>query len=120
MTTRNEQGEKTLSLRMQRAADTVQNLGRSVVGVLDIIPPSGAHALRRNKVGQLRVDEITLTEPRHSQESGNAFLSVEGVKQKPEQPIQREELDHQPLITHRDHIPPSHRPSWVEHKPRNY
>ena len=114
MTTQHEQGEKTLSLRMQRAADTVQNIGRSVVTALDILPPSGSHAYRRGKVGQLRVDEIRLTEPRHSQDSGNAFLSVEGIQQPPEQPIQPKELQHQPLFTHKEYIIPSHRPTWAE------
>lgn len=113
MTTKHEQGERTLSLRIQRAADTVQNLGRSVVKVLDIVPPSGAHALRRGKVGQIRVNEIKITKPRHSQNTEDAFLSVEGVKQPPE-PLQPEELAYQPLLTHKDHITPRHQPEWTK------
>lgn len=114
MTTRHEQGEQTLSLRMQRAADTVQNLGRSVISVLDIVPPSGAHALRRNKVGQIRVDQIKITEPRHSQDTEDAFLSVEGIKQPAERSIQPEELTYQPLLTHEDHLTPRHQPEWTK------
>lgn len=114
MTTKHEQGERTLSLQMQRAADTVQNLGRSVVKVLDIVPPSGAHALRRGKVGQIRVNEIKITEPRHSQDTEDAFLSVEGAKQPPERSFQPEELDYQPLLTHKDYITPRHQPEWTK------
>lgn len=116
MATTHEHGEKTLSLRMQRAADTAQNLGRSVVSVLNVMPPSGAHALRRRTIGQLRVDEIKLTKPKHSQETEDAFLSVEGIKQPSEQPLQPKELGYQPLLTHKEHVPPLHRPSWVEEK----
>lgn len=119
MTANHEQGEKTLSLRMQRAATTVQNIGESVVTILDILPPKGAHAYRPGKFGQLRVKDIRITEPKHSKDTEDAYLSVEGIMQPPERSLEKEELLFQPLFTNHNYIPPpANRPIWAEETPK--
>lgn len=111
-----EQNEKTPSKLERTAATTlrtIRRLGKGAIGVIDIIPPSGAHAYRRGRV-QLGVDQTRPTEPKHSKDTADLFLSVEGAKQEPERPHTLEELNHQPLLTHQDHMPTPGRPSWIE------
>ena len=113
MTTTYEQGKNNLTERAGRSVKSLRNVGYAIVKKLNNTQQE--HPPIPIDISQLPTAEIPkYKEPKHSQDSGNAFLSVKGIQQEPGRPLTKEELTHQPLLTHNQHMSTRHRPSWVK------